>query len=471
LEGGARLSKLPRAMALELHYDRGTLVVPVLPEEAGRLAPDLQPDPRAQVHRAPAHRYRAIVLAWRAAGLEYQDLAKKFVPQPFALAQPFEPFPHQAQALEAWVKGGSRGVVELPTGAGKTLLAVLAIVKTGRPTLVVVPTIDLLVQWQKVLGERLGVPIGMIGGGANDRQPITIITYDSAANQIEHLGASFGLLIADECHHLPAPAYRFIAEASIAPFRLGLTATFARADGAEQVASQLLGPMVHQVAIDALAGEYLSPYEVHSVPVPLSEVEAAEYESSRQTYLNFIRSQGIRFDQPGGWARFLQRAHQSAIGREAFAAYRRQRRIALTSEAKLEALWEILFRHRKDRVLVFTEDNETVYRLAHLLLLPAITHQTPAPERSVLLQAFAQGDLRVLLTAKVLNEGVDVPAANVGVVLSGSGSVREHVQRLGRILRKQEGKRAVLYEIYTDVAAESGISERRRRHEAYQRSE
>lgn len=455
-------------MTLSLHYDRGTLVVPVLPEALQGLTPDLRHDPRAQVFRAPAHRYRDIVLAWKGAQVAYEDHAKRFAPHPFTLAQPFEPFPHQAEALAAWVQAGSRGVVELPTGAGKTLLAVLAIVKTGRPTLVVVPTIDLLAQWQRVLSERLGVPVGMIGGGTHDRQAITVITYDSAANQAEHLGADFGLLIADECHHLPAPAYRFIAEASLAPFRLGLSATFARADGGESIAMALLGKLVHRVGIEALAGEYLSPYEVHSLPVTLTEAEADEYHSARATYLEFIRGQGIRFDRPGGWAQFLMRAHSSDVGRAAFAAYRRQRRIALTSSAKLEALWSILLRHRQDRVLVFTEDNETVYRLAHLLLLPAITHQTPASERSLLLSAFAAGELRVLLTAKVLNEGVDVPAANVGVVLSGSGSVREHVQRLGRILRKQEGKRAVLYEVYTDVAAEAGISERRRQHQAYQ---
>ncbi|MEO1235123.1 MAG: helicase-related protein, partial [Myxococcota bacterium] len=86
-------------------------------------------------------------------------------------------------------------------------------------------------------------------------------------------------------------------------------------------------------------------------------------------------------------------------------------------------------------------------------------------------EGFADGSLRVLVTAKVLNEGVDVPEARVGVVLSGSGSVREHVQRLGRILRRREGKRAVLYEVVSDVAAESGISERRRQHEAYGRAQ
>ncbi|MDZ4817850.1 MAG: helicase-related protein, partial [Planctomycetota bacterium] len=103
-------------------------------------------------------------------------------------------------------------------------------------------------------------------------------------------------------------------------------------------------------------------------------------------------------------------------------------------------------------------------------ILPVITHQTSGPERRQLLQAFRDGELRVLVTAKVLNEGVDVPEASVAVVLSGSGAVREHVQRLGRILRHQPGKRAVLYELVAEGTSELNVNQRRRQHHAYQRS-
>ena len=132
-------------------------------------------------------------------------------------------------------------------------------------------------------------------------------------------------------------------------------------------------------------------------------------------------------------------------------------------------LWEIVVRHRRDRIIVFTGDYETVYRLSRWLLAPAITHHTPPAERVATLEAFSRGDWPVLLTSKVLNEGVDVPEANVGVILSGSGSVREHVQRLGRILRRRPDKTAILYEVCSAGTAESGISERRRQHRAYQR--
>jgi superfamily II DNA or RNA helicase len=100
-------------------------------------------------------------------------------------------------------------------------------------------------------------------------------------------------------------------------------------------------------------------------------------------------------------------------------------------------------------------------------LVPAITHQTKVRERSEILERFSDGRYRVVATSKVLNEGVDVPDASVAIVISGSGSVREHVQRLGRILRPRDDKQAVLYELVSQRTSESYTSERRREHDAY----
>jgi superfamily II DNA or RNA helicase len=109
-----------------------------------------------------------------------------------------------------------------------------------------------------------------------------------------------------------------------------------------------------------------------------------------------------------------------------------------------------------------------VYQIARRFLVPAITHQTKAKERRHILDGFQKGEYSVVVTSRVLNEGVDVPAANVGVVLSGSGTVREHVQRLGRLLRKHGDKQALLYEVVTRGTAEEYTSDRRRQHHAYQ---
>src|SRR5262245_18684722 len=177
-----------------LDFEGGTLVAPALPADT-LLQRLFVHDARTGVWRAPAWRYREAVLRLKALGGPYEDRARRFEPLPLALTRELTPFPHQASALAAWQRAGGRGVVELPTGAGKTLLAVLAIAQVQRPTLVVVPTLDLLAQWQGVLQQHLPVPVGTLGGGVSDRQPITVTTYDSAALHTEFHGNRFGLLV------------------------------------------------------------------------------------------------------------------------------------------------------------------------------------------------------------------------------------------------------------------------------------
>jgi superfamily II DNA or RNA helicase len=117
--------------------------------------------------------------------------------------------------------------------------------------------------------------------------------------------------------------------------------------------------------------------------------------------------------------------------------------------------------------LLFTQDNANAYALARRFLIPIITHETKVRERSEILAGLADGSYGAVVTSKVLNEGVDLPDASVAVVVSGSASVREHVQRLGRILRPKEGKRALLYELVTAGTTETFTSSRRRDHSAY----
>ncbi len=148
-------------------------------------------------------------------------------------------------------------------------------------------------------------------------------------------------------------------------------------------------------------------------------------------------------------------------------AYHRQREIAFAAPAKLDYVGLLLDRHRGDRVLLFTQDNATAHELSRRFLIPIITHETKVRERSEILAGLADGGYGAVVTSKVLNEGVDIPDANVAVVVSGSASVREHVQRLGRILRARDGKHALLYELVTAGTTETFTSARRRDHSAY----
>jgi superfamily II DNA or RNA helicase len=453
--------------SIHLTFDGGTLVVSgVDPQRLAEL-PGCRPDPRSGGYRAEARHYRAIVEYLRRHQWAYQDDARAYQPTPWVLRTSRDPFPHQSEALETWWNRGGRGLVVLPTGTGKTHVAVLAIQRTGRPTLVVTPTIDLLNQWYDELLSAFEVPIGLLGGGYYDLQPLTVTTYDSAYLHVERWGNRYGLAVFDECHHLPGPTYLMAAVGSIAPYRLGLTATPERGDGQDILLPDLIGPIVYRREIKQLAGEFLAEYQIDRRYVELSTEEQQRYDRARQVYRSFVEAQGISMGGPHGWQRFLRETCRSKEGRTAFQAYREQKRIALAAPAKLQLLERLLEQHRGDRVLVFTYDNATVYQIARRFLVPAITHQTKTKERRQILLRFHSGEYPILVTSQVLNEGVDVPAANVGIILSGTGSVREHVQRLGRLLRKHGAKQAVLYEIVTRGTAEEITSDRRRQHHAY----
>lgn len=455
------------ALTVDIRFAGGTLELRHWPPQGLRVPIGFAFDERTACHRAPACHYADAIRYLIANRVTYNDGARAYLTLEQGARVHREPRPYQAEAMEAWKKAQGRGVVVLPTGAGKTQVALMAIDDRRRSTLVVAPTLDLVRQWHAQLSDSFAMPIGVIGGGEHDVQPITVSTYDSAYLHMEHLGARFGLLVFDECHHLPGASYALAARFSLAPFRLGLTATPERTDGRDNDLAALVGPVVYRKDIVELSGNYLAEYDTIRVAVDLSTEERAQYDEARSLYVSFLREQGISMAKPDGWSQFIIRASRSEEGRRAMKAYQRQRELAFTAPAKLEYLQRLLFKHRTDRVLIFTQDNATCYQVSRTFLVPAITHHTKVKERTDSLNKFAEGHYGVLVTSKVLNEGVDIPAANVAIVLSGSGSVREHVQRLGRVLRKSAGKHALLYELVTGGTSEARTSERRRDHVAY----
>lgn len=455
---------------IHLAFEEGTLAVTGGEPELLATLPYCKPDPRTNNYRAEARAYRPLVEHLRAGRIAYKDDARVYQPTAWPLRTSRDPFPHQREAVEAWWRGGQngRGVVVLPTGTGKTFVAILSIHTVGRPALVVTPTIDLMTQWYSELRAAFDVPVGLLGGGYHDVQPLTVTTYDSAHTHVGRYGNRFGLLIFDECHHLPGPSYVNAAIGSIAPYRLGLTATPERTDGQEIMLETAIGPIVYRREIKELRGDFLADYRTERMYVELTEEEAALYQQARDHYRQFCQDKGISMSGPQGMQRFIQETSRSREGRDAFQAWREQRKLALAAPAKLRLLDSLLEQHRRDRVLIFTHDNATVYQIARKYLVPAITHQTKVKERRHVLDGFQTGDYSIVVTSRVLNEGVDVPAANVGIVLSGTATVREHVQRLGRLLRKHGDKQATLIEVVTRGTVEEFITERRRQHHAYQ---
>jgi len=423
--------------------------------------PGVEADPRSDTARAPAHHYAAIQGVLRRVDADVDDTVLDA--NPVSLATSYELREYQQDALDAWFDSNRRGVLELPTGAGKTIIALAAMAACDEPTLVVVPTIDLLEQWQRELETEFETPIGRLGGGEQRVEAVTVATYDSAYLRADELGDRFGLVVFDEVHHLGAEGYQDIARLLAAPDRLGLTATFERPDGAHETIADLVGSRVYSIDTDELAGDHLAPYEIRRIEVELTPEERAEYDDVQGTFVDYVRRSNISFSSGSDYLQLVKRSGNDPQAREALLAKQRAREIMMNATNKRHQLGRILDRHREDRLIVFTAHTELVYDLSERFLIPAITNETGASERREILERFREGEYSRIITANVLDEGVDVPDANVGVVLSGSGSEREFTQRLGRILRpKDDGGRAILYELVSSETAEERVAQRRR---------
>jgi superfamily II DNA or RNA helicase len=371
---------------------------------------------------------------------------------------------YQDEAMSAWRREQGRGVVVLPTGAGKTVLALMAIAQLQARTLVVVPTIDLLQQWRAALAERLGAPeemIGQLGGGRRDLRPLTVSTYDSASVRTRQL-ADFGLLVVDEAHHLPAATYRRIVRHVDAPYRLGLSATPERADGRHLDLAALIGPEVYRrLPADLAADRHISTYRERRLYVDLNPSERLRYDHLMAEYRWYLSTRQIWTGGANFFQDLVRRSGHDPAARRALRAHQEARLIALNAEAKIARVAELLDKHRGDNVIVFSEYNALVDQLSRRLCLPAITYRTEARERQAILDHFRARRYTKLVTGRVLNEGVDVPDANVAIVVSGSSATREYIQRLGRVLRPKP-RSAVLYEIISRRTVEGRSAQRRR---------
>lgn len=378
---------------------------------------------------------------------------------------------YQLEAYRAWVRSGYRGVIVLPVAAGKTVVALKAIGELGVKTLVLVPTIDLLNQWADNIVKLLSVPaskIGIYGGGRKELSDITIMTYDSAYINLERYPNLFGLVIADECHHAVSPSYRRALENITAPYRMGLTATPYRSDGLHKHYVDVIGPVVYTLESEVLQSRgYLARHREERIYVSLPEVELREYRRLMKLYLEFCRKRlpGIR-DPRERFRRVLELASRDREAREALRMKHRARRIALSNERKIAVVEELLSKYRDEKILIFSRYTDIVREISRRFLIPRILHDTLDDERKEYLKMFREGRIRILATAMALDEGVDVPDASVAIVVSGTGSHREYVQRLGRILRPKD-REAVLIEIITKRTVEPSMARRRRRFEIF----
>ena len=164
---------------------------------------------------------------------------------------------------------------------------------------------------------------------------------------------------------------------------------------------------------------------------------------------------------PRDFQRFIMRTGRDPRAREALLARNRALKIAMNSQEKIQALGRQLDANKKEKTLIFTLHTDLVYAVSRRFLIPAITYLTPKEERREILENFRKGDYNTIVTSQVLDEGIDVPDATRGYILSGTGSTRAYIQRLGRLLRKVKGKQARLVEIISKETMEVRMSQRR----------
>ncbi len=334
---------------------------------------------------------------------------------------------YQREAAQAFHQGGTvrggSGVVVLPCGAGKTVVALAAMELVGTKTLILTTNTVAVRQWREEIlakTELTEAEVGEYTGEAKLVRPVTISTYQmltwrrSKSGEFEHFElfrqVNWGLVVYDEVHLLPAPIFRVTAELQ-ARRRLGLTATLVREDGKEDEVFCLIGPKRFELPWKVLETQgFIATARCVEVRVPLEEA--------------------------------TQRAYDLAGARAKF-------RVASENPAKMAVVRSIVEAHPEGRILVIGQFLDQLEKLSGELGAPLITGKTPNPDRERLYSAFREGSQRILVVSKVGNFAIDLPDANVAIQISGTfGSRQEEAQRLGRILRpKSDGAAAVFFAV------------------------
>jgi superfamily II DNA or RNA helicase len=444
-----------------LYYDKGSIVISGISQ-----IPYSVMDPRTNQLRALALHYPDIIAYLQNSGIRYEDNVIELIPIPNLKIENNNLIlrPYQKKAIENWIAGGKKGCMILPTGSGKTIIAIKLIEIINSSTLIVVPTLDLMEQWTKFLSKYFQkIEIGNIGGGVFNITGITVSTYDSAYIRSSFIGNKFAFVIFDELHHLAAPGYRTIAEQFISPYRLGLTATYEREDNLHLDFPKLVGGIVYQSSVNELSRDkHLASFTVEKRYVKLLPEEEIEYQRNYDQYLSYLHELGFRYGQLG-LQKLIMISGKNQHARNALLARNKALDIALNSQSKIEELRKILSENPDRKTIIFTQHNKLVYSISTKFLIPFITHKSSKQEREDTLNGFREDRYRVLVTSKVLDEGVDVPDAELGIIVSGTGSKREFIQRLGRLLRiKPNSKNAKLIEIISSGTSEMNTSVRRK---------
>jgi superfamily II DNA or RNA helicase len=384
-----------------------------------------------------------------------------------AMPLPFKPTfkgtlrEYQVEALEAWKKNDYKGIIALPTGTGKTIIAIAAMAELGVRTLIVTYTKEQMIQWADKIVEFIDIPRALIGFYyANEKRlaPITITTYQSAFRYIDVLAPNFSLLIIDEVHHLPADKFRYIAENSFADMRMGLSATVIREDGRHVDLFPLMGGVVYAKSFQELAEKgYIAPFRIITIRVSLTPEEKTKYKELMEKFRKLAGTREVK-----QLIEDAKRGDENA--KEALKIRAEIRELIALAQEKLRAIKQIVEDElaKDSKIIIFTQYVEQAKRIADELNTYYIIGELDENTRKRRLEMFKSGIVKVLVMTTVGDEGIDVPDANVGIIAGGTSSRRQFIQRLGRLLRPAPGKEARLYEVIVKGTFEEYESKKRK---------
>ncbi|MCS7108162.1 MAG: DEAD/DEAH box helicase [Sulfolobales archaeon] len=386
---------------------------------------------------------------------------KETQPLPMKLEFRGELRDYQREAINNWSSNNYRGIIALPTGSGKTIIGIAAITSLNERTLIVAYTKDQLTQWRESILRFTNTQTGLIGMYYSEEKriaPITLTTYQTAFKYISDLMRSFTFLLIDEVHHLPAEKFMHIALNSPAPHRMGLSATPYREDGRHVVLFPLMGGVVYYKTPAELSEKgFLAPYEVITVYVKLTQDE-------RKKYLELIK----RYRALVGSSKFEDVLNAAKNGNpaalEALKIHTSIKLLVQKSKNKVNKAKEIIESEliKGNKIIVFAHYVDLAEEIANTVGALLLTGDVDKGRRDQILSKFKQLRSGVLVVTTVGDEGLDIPDASIGILVAGTGSRRQFIQRLGRLLRPKEGKRAVLYEIIVKGTSEELQSKRRK---------
>jgi len=404
----------------------------------------------------------------------------------------------QKEAKKAWWENNGRGIVKVVTGAGKTIFALSLISDLynsaaykdgGLKTVIVVPTSALLDQWLVGLLDRMNIPrekIGVFYG--KEKESLTDKTFilyviNSARRYIEEHAKTYfkgydTFLIADECHRYGSKENSKIFKVKYS-FTLGLSATPERFNdlGFEKKLKPNLGKIIYSYSYsDALRDGIIPPYKLVRIKVNLKERELRLYEEyteqiSRVSKILFSRYPELEVANPFEFFKLLgslyEKTQDKVIVRYT-ALLNARKGIIHLSESKLEALkWIISNENLKnEKVLIFHERIEIAEKIFEYLneqdFKVGIYHaQLPFDERIKNITEYRKGKINILISCRALDEGFDVPDTTTGMVVAGTSSVRQWIQRMGRILRRTPGKEySKIYVIFVNLVEKDVFRER-----------